>query len=150
MRSSSKAPPYLYIGARAFRERREGVDVMPVLSGFSALADLPWERITDKIERRVLAGRQGMVVWWKMKAGAHAAAHQHPHEQIVWMLSGKMDFRIGSEKRSMAAGDVAVIPGNTEHEGFFPEDTDVIDIFAPPREDFLTRDVPPYMRSPGE
>lgn len=123
---------------------------MPVLSGFSALADLPWERITDKIERRVLAGRQGMVVWWKMKAGAHAAAHQHPHEQIVWMLSGKMDFRIGSEKRSMAAGDVAVIPGNTEHEGFFPEDTDVIDIFAPPREDFLTSDVPSYMRSPGE
>ena len=123
---------------------------MPVLSGFGALADLPWERITDKIERRVLAGRQGMVVWWRMKAGAHAAVHQHPHEQIVWMLSGKMDFRIGNEKRSMAAGDVAVIPGNTEHEGFFPEDTDVIDIFAPPREDFLTRDAPPYMRSQSE
>ncbi len=70
---------------------------MPVLSGFGALADLPWERITDKIERRVLAGRQGMVVWWRMKAGAHAAVHQHPHEQIVWMLSGKMDFRIGNE-----------------------------------------------------
>jgi quercetin dioxygenase-like cupin family protein len=79
---------------------------MPVLSGFGVLAELPWERITDKIERRVLAGRQGMVVWWKMKAGAHAAAHQHPHEQIVWMLNGKMDFRIGSEKRSMAAGHV--------------------------------------------
>jgi hypothetical protein len=46
-----------------------------------------------------------------------------------------------------SAGDVAIIPGNVEHEGFFPEDTDVIDIFAPPREDFLTRDVPPYMRS---
>jgi quercetin dioxygenase-like cupin family protein len=123
---------------------------MPVLSGFGALVDLPWERITDKIERRVLAGRQGMIVWWRMKAGAHTAAHQHPHEQIVWMINGKMDFRIGSEKRSMAAGDVAIIPGNVEHEGFFPEDSDVIDIFAPPREDFLTRDVPPYMRSQSE
>jgi quercetin dioxygenase-like cupin family protein len=93
---------------------------MPVLSGFGALADLPWERITDKIERRVLAGRQGMVVWWKMKAGAHAAAHQHPHEQIVWMINGKMDFRIGSEKRSMSAGDVAIIPGNVDKPVFGP------------------------------
>ena len=67
-------------------------------------------------------------MWWKMKAGAHAAAHQHPHEQIVWMLNGKMDFRIASDKRSMGVGDVAVIPGNVEHEGFFPEDTEVIDI----------------------
>jgi quercetin dioxygenase-like cupin family protein len=107
-------------------------------SGFGALAELPWERVTDKIERRLLAGQQGMIVWWKMKAGAHAAAHRHPHEQIVWMLNGKMDFRIGNDRRSMVAGDVAVIPGNVEHEGIFPEDTDVVDIFAPPREDFLT------------
>jgi hypothetical protein len=41
----------------------------------------------------------------------------------------------------MVAGDVAVIPGNTEHEGISPEDTEVIDIFAPPREDFLTNDL---------
>jgi hypothetical protein len=39
------------------------------MSGFGALAELPWERVTDKIERRVLAGQQGMIVWWKMKAG---------------------------------------------------------------------------------
>jgi quercetin dioxygenase-like cupin family protein len=70
-----------------------------------------------------------------MKAGAHAAARQHSHEQIVWMLNGKMDFRIGTDRRSMVAGDVAVIPGDTEHGGLFPEDTEVIDIFAPPRED---------------
>ena len=93
---------------------------MPVMSGFGTLAELPWERITDKIERRMLAGKQGMIVWWKMKAGAHAAAHQHPHEQIVWMFKGRMDFRIGNDRRSMIAGDVAVIPGNVEYEGLFP------------------------------
>ena len=47
----------------------------------------------------------------------------------------------------MVGGDVAVIPGNTEHEGLFPEDTEVIDIFAPPREDFLAGGVPSYMRT---
>jgi quercetin dioxygenase-like cupin family protein len=111
---------------------------MPVMSGFGALAELPWECVTDKIERRVLAGQQGTIVWWKMKAGAHAAVHRHPHEQIVWMLKGKMYFRIGNDRKSMVSGDVAVIPGNTEHEGIFPEDTEVIDIFAPPREDVLS------------
>ena len=63
------------------------------------------------------------------------------------MLNGKMDFRIGSDRRSMVAGDVAVIPSNVEHEGIFLEDTEVVDIFAPPREDFLAGGVPPYMRT---
>ena len=93
---------------------------MAVMSGFGALAGLPWERINDKIERRVLAGGQGMIVWWKIKAGAHAAAHQHPHEQIVWMLNGRMDFRIGNEQRSMLGGDVAVIPATSSTKVFFP------------------------------
>ena len=120
---------------------------MPVMSGFGALTGLPWERINDKIERRVISGDQGVIVWWKLKARARAASHQHPHEQIVWMLKGRMDFRIGSVQRSMIAGDIAVIPGNIEHEGFFPEDTEVVDVFAPPRADFLTGGTPPYMSS---
>jgi quercetin dioxygenase-like cupin family protein len=81
----------------------KGLTVMPVIFGFGALAHLPWERVTDKIERRVLARQQSMIVWWRMKAGAHAPAHQHPHEQIVWMLRGKMDFRIRNDQRLMAA-----------------------------------------------
>ena len=54
---------------------------MPLMSGFGALEKLPWERINDKIERRG-ARKHGMIVWWKIKAGAHAGAHRHPHEQI--------------------------------------------------------------------
>ena len=119
---------------------------MPQLKGFSSLAKLPAERISDKITRRVLAGQQGMLVWWSMKAGAHAAAHKHPHEQIAWVMSGRMDFRIGDERHSCGPGDVAVIPGGIEHEGWFPEDTEVVDLFAPPREDFLASGPPPYMR----
>ena len=84
---------------------------MPTLTGFSPFDQIPVERITDKITRRVVSGEKGMIVWWDIKAGAHAAAHSHPHEQIVWMVKGKMDFRIGGERRLMAAGDIAVIPG---------------------------------------
>src|SRR5947207_6061427 len=126
----------------------KGGDAMTTLTGFGSLSAIPEEKITDKITRRVLAGEKGMMVWWNIKTGAHAAAHSHPHEQIVWMLKGKMDFRIGGERRAMIAGDVAVIRGDVEHEGFFSEDTEVVDIFAPPREDFLAGGTPSDMHAP--
>lgn len=122
------------------------VDAMTAFAGYGNFAALAEERITDKISRRVLSGKQGMIVWWSIKAGAHAAAHQHPHEQIVWMLKGKMEFRIGGERRLMGPGDVAVIRGGVEHEAWFPEDSEAIDVFAPPREDFLAGGTPAYMR----
>jgi quercetin dioxygenase-like cupin family protein len=120
---------------------------MPKLSGFTSLATLPEERISDKISRKIAAGDQEMMVWWSMKAGAHAAAHKHPHEQIAYMLKGKMEFRLGGERRTCGPGDVVVIPGGVEHEAFFPEDTEVIDVFAPPREDFLAGGLPSYMKA---
>ena len=55
---------------------------MPGMHGYHALKNLPEEKVTDKISRRILVGDKEMVVWWSMKAGAHAASHQHPHEQI--------------------------------------------------------------------
>ena len=117
------------------------------IKGFTSLATLPQEKITDKITRRMLTGDKEMVVVWTMKAGAHASAHKHPHEQIFWVLSGKMDFRMGDERRMCGPGTMAVIPGGVEHEAWFPEDTEVMDIFAPPREDFLTQETPSYMRA---
>ncbi|HET9489524.1 MAG TPA: cupin domain-containing protein [Methylomirabilota bacterium] len=119
---------------------------MALMPGFHALEKLPEERVTDKISRRILTGDREMIVWWSMKAGAHAAAHRHPHEQIFWMLSGRMEFRLGDERRTCRAGDIAVIPGGVEHEAWFPEDTEVVDVFSPPREDFLSGEAPAYMR----
>ena len=119
---------------------------MPVIKGFETLKNLPEEKISDQISRRVLAGDKSMIVWWSMKAGAHAAAHQHPNEQVFWVTSGSMDIRIGGERHVCRAGDVGVIPGGVEHEAWFPTDCEVIDVFAPRREDFLTAEAPAYMR----
>jgi quercetin dioxygenase-like cupin family protein len=116
------------------------------LTGFGSLAQLREEVINDKIKRRVLAGNKCMIVWWSIKAGAHAAAHKHPHEQIFWMLKGRMDFRLAGERRSVGPGEFAVIPGGVEHEAWWPEDCEVIDVFSPPREDFLTGETPAYMQ----
>jgi len=121
---------------------------MPVIVGHDKLAAIPEERISDKITRKVISGKQGMMVWWHFQPGAVAAAHQHPHEQMSWMIKGRMDLRIGEQTRSMVAGDIAVIPGGVEHEAFFPEETEIVDFFAPPREDFLSGTAPAYMKQP--
>ncbi len=122
---------------------------MPIVAGFDKLQSVPEEQMTDKIRRRVVSGSQGMMVYWRMKAGAHAAAHSHPHEQFVWLIEGTIEFRIGDEKRTMKPGDVAVIPGGVEHEAYFPEDSEVVDFFAPVREDFLSSAPPSYMVQPS-
>jgi len=47
-----------------------------------------------------------MIVWWSIRAGVHVDPHSHANEQIVWMLKGKMEFRLGSEQRVCGPGDV--------------------------------------------
>jgi quercetin dioxygenase-like cupin family protein len=89
---------------------------MPVITGFDKLASVPEEQITDKIGRRVISAKQGTMVYWRMKARAHVAAHQHPQEQFVWVIKGAIGLRTGTEERTIKPGDVAVVPGGVEHE----------------------------------
>ena len=87
-----------------------------------------------------------MMVWWKIGAGTHVAAHSHPHEQLSWIVKGRMEFRIDKERGVLEAGGTVVIPGGAEHEGWCHEDTEIIDIFAPLREDFLAGGGPTWLR----
>ena len=118
---------------------------MPTLVGFGAFAALPQEQISERISRRILSGDQGMIVWWSIGAGVHVEPHSHANEQIVWILTGKIEFRLGAEQRVCERGDVVVIPRDIEHEAWFREDTEVIDFFAPPRNEFLRGSKPSYM-----
>ena len=86
---------------------------MPVITGFDKLDSVPEEQITDKIGRRFISGKQGTMVYWRMKAGAHAAAHQHPQEQFVWLMRGAIRLRIGAEERTIKPGDLAVERSST-------------------------------------
>jgi quercetin dioxygenase-like cupin family protein len=98
-------------------------EAMPTLVGFGTFAALPEEQISEKISRRVLSGDQGMIVWWSIGAGVHVEPHSHANEQIVWMLEGKVEFRLGNEQRVCGRGDVVVVPGGLEHEAWFRENT---------------------------
>ena len=55
-----------------------------------------------------------MIVWWKMKAGAHAALHQHPHEQMGMLLEGELTFTIGGQTRTLKAGEMFTTAVNNQ------------------------------------
>ena len=79
---------------------------MPEVTGFGTFAALLEEQLSENISRRILSGKQAMIVWWSIGAGVHVEPHSHPNEQIAWILKGKMEFRLGSEQRVCSAGDV--------------------------------------------
>ena len=103
------------------------------------------EKLGEKIKRRMIVGTKEMLVRWEFLKGAVAARHSHPHEQIVVMVHGKLRLIVGEAETIMGSEDIVVIPPNIPHEAYALEDTVVIDIFSPPREDFLTGAKPGYL-----
>ena len=104
------------------------------------------EQLTDNIKRRMIVGTNEMLVRWEFIKGAVAARHSHPHEQIVVMVHGKLRLIVGDAETILGHDDIVVIPPNTPHEAHALEDTVVIDVFSPPREDFLTGNRPVYLQ----
>ena len=86
----------------------------------------------------MLAGDKTMIVWWTMKAGAHAARAQPSARADFLDAQGPHGFPPRRRAPQLRAGDVGVIPGGVEHEAWFPEDTEVIDVFAPRREEIAS------------
>ena len=109
-------------------------------------ADLPQVEMTPKIRRRLVSGEKLMSVYFTLDEGAIVAEHQHPHEQITHVLSGRLEFEVNGEKRVIGAGEVVCIPSNAPHRVTVLEDTTALDVFSPPREDFLTGEKPDYMK----
>ena len=106
---------------------------------------VPVEQLTENIKRRIIVGAHEMLVRWEFARGAVASHHSHPHEQIVVMVHGKLRLIVGDAEAILGPDDIVVIPPNVPHEAHALEDTVVIDIFSPPREDFLTGGRPTYL-----
>ena len=74
---------------------------------------------------------------FSLEKGSVIPKHSHPHEQTGYVISGRMLFTIGDERFEAEAGDSWNIPGNVEHDVEVLEDTVVLEVFSPPREDYL-------------
>jgi quercetin dioxygenase-like cupin family protein len=109
-------------------------------SGHFTLAELPKEAMTEAISRRLVVGSKMMLQLVSVKAGTHPPAHSHPHEQVIWITSGLMNYRLGNEEaKECPPGSILVIPGGLHHETWFPADTELVEIFSPVREDLLPK-----------
>ena len=105
--------------------------------------DIPRETVTDDIGRRLFTGKRMMLAQVYLDKGAIVPWHSHENEQLTWVVTGALHFLIGNEGTDdvedvlVAAGDVLYIPSNVPHRAEALEDTLDVDIFSPPREDWL-------------
>ena len=80
-----------------------------------------------------------MLVRHKMVKGWVGAKHQHPHEQMVYVVSGRIVLESPTGKVEAATGDSFIVPGSTDHQAWALEDSEVLDIFTPYREDYAPK-----------
>lgn len=76
------------------------------------------------------------VAHWEIKKGSLLEAHSHPHEQITFILSGKILFKTAEGNATLETRQGAIFAPEETHEGVVLEDSIVIDLFNPVREDF--------------
>ena len=102
--------------------------------------DMPREKVTDVISRRLVTGDRMMLAHVYLQKGAVVPRHQHHNEQLTYILEGALRFWIGEDEREtvdVRAGEVLHIPSNVWHKAEALEDTLDVDVFSPPREDWL-------------
>ena len=96
------------------------------------------------ITRYNLAFSPGMMmVKVDLAEGKEVPAHKHKHEQIGYVISGKLDFTIGDKTEELTAGEAYSVPANVNHYAVALEETTIIDVFLPHREDWYTDNDPP-------
>jgi quercetin dioxygenase-like cupin family protein len=98
---------------------------------------MPAERLNDLISRRIVTGKNAMLATLYLKKGADIPEHRHESEQISYVVSGALRFKVNGEELTLRAGQTMVIPSNVPHEVYAEEDTVDMDVFSPIRTDWL-------------
>jgi len=104
--------------------------------------DMPKENVTEMLDRRLITGDRMMLAHVYLKKGAIVPRHAHENEQLTYILEGALRFWIGedeSETIDVRAGEVLHIPSNIPHKAEALEDTLDVDIFSPPRQDWIDK-----------
>ncbi len=100
--------------------------------------EIPLQTVSDDISRKIVArGGDMMIVEVHFKKGAVGALHEHIHEQVSYCISGCLEFDVNGDKQRIQAGDSVFMPIHSLHGCVALEDTVLLDIFTPQREDFL-------------
>lgn len=101
--------------------------------------DIEMERLNPLLDRQVVVGQKIMLARVLLKKGSHVPMHQHANEQLTYILEGALKFKIDGEELVVRAGEMLCIPSNMPHEAWAIEDTVDLDVFDPPRQDWLNK-----------
>ncbi|SIS72564.1 Cupin domain-containing protein [Zobellia uliginosa] len=108
------------------------------------------ETIGEGIKRKWFHGEKGQMTIFDLEEGAHIPWHQHPNEQITYIMSGKVKIKTiidGKEKFVIVSGgEVIVFPENVPHEFWALEKTVDLDVHVPVRQDWLSKELPDYLK----
>jgi quercetin dioxygenase-like cupin family protein len=107
---------------------------------YTKWSDIEVERLSSTIGRQFIVGTDMMIARVLLKKGGHVPMHEHHNEQITYILEGALRFMVGGKEVVVRAGEVLCIPPHVPHEAFALEDTVDLDIFNPPRQDWINRD----------
>ena len=102
--------------------------------------DIPREKVTDQLDRKLVTADRMMLAQVFLKKGCIVPRHSHENEQLTWIVEGALRFWIGedgAEEIVVRKGEVLHIPSNVPHKAEAIEDTLDVDIFSPPRQDWL-------------
>lgn len=103
-------------------------------------AELPAEKLKGGLSRKMVTGERMMIAHVYLDKGAEVPRHAHENEQITYILEGALLFKLGVDGEReviVRAGEVLVIPSNLPHSALALEDTLDVDVFNPPRQDWL-------------
>jgi quercetin dioxygenase-like cupin family protein len=102
--------------------------------------ELPAEPMKGTITRKLITSERMMIAQVRLKKGDDVPQHSHENEQITYILEGSLHFwlgQYGEREVTVGAGEVLVIPSNLPHRALAIEDTLDVDVFNPPRQDWL-------------
>lgn len=114
--------------------------MQPQLAHFYRWDDIPAEPLKGTITRKFISSDRLMIAHVALKKGDDVPSHSHENEQMTYLLSGAMEFWIGAKEEQnliLRAGEVLVIPSLVVHRALALEDTLDVDVFNPPRQDWL-------------
>jgi quercetin dioxygenase-like cupin family protein len=102
--------------------------------------DIEPEQLSPLITRQYLVGTNVMLARIALKKGAQVPMHHHFHEQISHVVEGALNFTIDGKVVIVRAGEILTIPPDVPHQVIALEDSLALDIFNPPRQDWIGGD----------
>jgi quercetin dioxygenase-like cupin family protein len=101
--------------------------------------DVEQEKLNPLLDRQMITGEQLMLARVLLKKGCVVPEHSHVNEQLTYIVEGALKFWIDGKEIIVRAGEVLCIPPNMPHKAEAVEDTVDVDVFYPPRQDWLSK-----------